>query len=266
MHLRPATSEDLDTVITDTHTHLCDAVFDEDREQVLQRARAAGVGSIVLVGEGLQDARTNLELAKQYPVLKPAAGLYPGILDQEQADALVAFIRANQADLVAIGEVGLDYWIAKQPDEKEMQASIFRAFIDLSRETDMPLNIHSRSAGRKVVELLLAEGAQKVQLHAFDAKASAALPAVEAGYFFSIPPSIVRSRQKQKLVKALPLDAMLLETDSPVLGPDPKGRNEPANINLVVEAIAQIKNVSPGVVIEATAENTRKLYGDRIVG
>jgi len=254
------------TAIIDTHTHLCDAVFDEDRDQVLQRARVAGVGSIVLVGEDLRDARANLELAKQYPMLKPAAGLYPGILDQDQANALGNFIRENRVDLVAIGEVGLDHWIVKQPDEKEVQAFIFKTFIHLSREVDLPLNVHSRSAGRKVVELLLAEGGQKVQLHAFDAKASTALPAVEAGYFFSIPPSIVRSRQKQKLVKALPLDAMLLETDSPVLGPDPKERNELANISLVVEAIAQIKNVSPEDVIEVTVENTRKLYGDRIVG
>jgi len=254
------------TAIIDTHTHLCDAVFDEDRDLVLQRARAAGVGSIVLVGEDLQDAHANLELAKQYPMLKPAAGLYPGILDQDQANALGNFIRENRVDLVAIGEVGLDHWIVKQPDEKEVQAYIFKTFIHLSREVDLPLNVHSRSAGRKVVELLLAEGGQKVQLHAFDAKASAALPAVEAGYFFSIPPSIVRSRQKQKMVKALPLDAMLLETDSPVLGPAPKERNEPANISLAVEAIAQIKNVSPEDVIEVTAENTRKLYGDRIVG
>ncbi|MCG6909724.1 MAG: TatD family hydrolase [Deltaproteobacteria bacterium] len=94
--------------------------------------------------------------------------------------------------------------------EKETQQSIFTTFIRLSKEVDLPLNVHSRSAGRKVVELLMAEGVTRVQLHAFDAKASAAKPAVEAGYFFSIPPSVVRSRQKQKLVKALPLETLLL--------------------------------------------------------
>ena len=187
------------------------------------------------------------------------------MLDEDQAAALEKFIRANCAVLVAIGEVGLDHWIVKSLEEKEVQQSIFKAFVHLSREVDLPLNVHSRSAGRKVVELLLKEGAQRVQLHAFDAKSSTAMPAVEAGYFFSIPPSIVRSRQKQKLVKALPLEAMLLETDSPVLGPDPKERNEPANVIRVVEAIAAIKNVSPEDVKEAAAENTKKLYGDRIV-
>ena len=251
--------------LVDTHTHLCDPVFDADRDQVLERARAAGVGSIILVGEDLQDARRNLELAKQVSMLKPAAGLYPGIVDRDQATALIDFIQENRNDLVAIGEVGLDHWIVKSEEEKALQRSIFRDFIHLSREVDLPLNVHSRSAGRKVVELLMAEGAQKVQLHAFDAKASTAMPALDAGYFFSIPPSIVRSRQKQKLVKALPLEAMLLETDSPVLGPDPKQRNEPSNIRVVVDTIAAIKDVPPEAVIEAAALNTQKLYGDRII-
>ena len=82
-----------------------------------------------------------------------------------------------------------------------------------------------------------------MQLHAFDGKASAALPAVEAGYFFSIPPSVVRSRQKQKLVKQLPLTCLLVETDSPVLGPEPGVRNEPANLPLAIRAIAEIKSL-----------------------
>ena len=252
--------------IIDTHTHLCDTVFEADRDQVLERARASGVGSIILVGEDLQDARRNFALAGRYPMLKPAAGLYPGVVDQGQARALDDFIRENRNDLVAIGEVGLDRWIVKTPEDREVQESIFRGFIHLSRVLDLPLNVHSRSAGRKAVELLMAEGAEKVQLHAFDAKAATAMPAVEAGFYFSIPPSIVRSRQKQKLVKALPLDALLLETDSPVLGPDPAKRNEPANIIQVVEAIAAIKNVAAEDVIEAAFVNAIKLYGDSIAG
>ncbi|MBT8364145.1 MAG: TatD family hydrolase, partial [Deltaproteobacteria bacterium] len=85
-------------------------------------------------------------------------------------------------------------------------------------------------------------------------------PAVEAGYFFSVPPSVVRSRQKQKLVKNLPLSCILVETDSPVLGPKPKERNEPANVSISISAIAELKNVSQGEVMEAVSENTSKLY------
>ena len=111
------------------------------------------------------------------------------------------------------------------------------------------------------VAMLLEQGAQKVQLHAFDGKVSAAMPAVEAGYFFSMPPSIVRSRQKQKLVKHLPIACLLVESDSPVLGPFPQQRNEPSNTALSVDAIAEIKDIRREEVIETVFENTCRLYG-----
>jgi TatD DNase family protein len=111
---------------------------------------------------------------------------------------------------------------------------------------------------------LLENNAVRVQMHAFDGKAGAALPAVEAGYFFSIPPSVVRSRQKQKLVKQLPLSCLLIETDSPVLGPSPEERNEPANIRHCVKAIAALKGISEEAVIAAVSDNTERLYGELI--
>ena len=104
--------------------------------------------------------------------------------------------------------------------------------------------------------------ADKVQLHAFDGKAGTAWPASEAGFFFSIPPSLVRSRQKQKLVRQLPLSCLLIESDSPALGPCQGERNEPVNTLLVVRAIAEIKGIGENEVIEITAENTKRLYGE----
>jgi TatD DNase family protein len=248
--------------LVDTHTHLCDAVFDKDRDEVLERARNAGVGAIILVSENISDAKKNLDLASKYPMLRPAAGHYPGILDKLQAEDMEAFIRKRHDQWVAVGEVGLDHWVAKTESERAVQTEIFKTFIHLSKELELPLNVHSRSAGRHAVSMLMACGATKVQLHAFDGKASAAMPAVEAGYFFSIPPSIVRSRQKQKLVKQLPLSCLLVETDSPVLGPLPDTRNEPANILMSIQAVAELKKVSEAEVIEAVLENTEKLYGN----
>ena len=247
--------------LTDTHAHVCDAGFDIDRDRVLVRAHQAGVGAVVAVGETLSDARKNLKLAAVHPMIKAAAGLYPTILDPDQAEEMIAFIRQHRSRLVAIGEVGLDYWIVKEASEKERQRAIFKRFIELSEELDVPLNIHSRSAGRHAVALLLENNATRVQMHAFDGKAGAALPAVEAGYFFSIPPSVVRSRQKQKLVKLLPLSCLLVETDSPVLGPEPQTRNEPANLPVAIQAIARIKAISESAVREAVRENTERLYG-----
>jgi TatD DNase family protein len=113
--------------------------------------------------------------------------------------------------------------------------------------------------------MLLEHGARKVQLHAFDGKAASALQAAEAGFFFSIPPSVIRSRQKQKLVKRLPLSSLLIETDSPVLGPLPKERNEPANAVIAVDAIAEIKGVDRTEVLQTVYQNTLGLYGDLII-
>lgn len=248
-------------MLTDTHAHIVDSAFDADREAVLERAAAAGLGAVVAVGEDLADAEKNLSLARRFPILKPAAGLYPTHLDPAAADALAAFIRSHRSALAAIGEVGLDFWMVKTEAERELQKTIFGRFIALAREVALPLNVHSRSAGRHAVELLTRENAPKVQLHAFDGKIAAARPALEAGYLFSIPPSIVRSRQKQKLLHHLPLDCLLVESDSPVLGPDPRTRNEPANLTLAVEAIADIKGVPRERVIEAVTANTYRLYG-----
>ncbi len=246
--------------LVDTHAHICDASFDHDRSEVLAGAREAGVQAIVAVGEDLSDARRNLELAETYPMLKPAAGLYPTHLDIDQADEMRSFVRQNHHRLAAIGEVGLDYWVVKETSAKAVQQHIFMMFIELSKELKLPLNVHSRSAGRHAVALLLEHDARLVQMHAFDGKAASALPAVEAGYFFSIPPSVVRSRQKQKLVKRLPLSCLLVESDSPVLGPEPKVRNEPANVAMAIQAIAQIKSLAEEHVCAAVFENTMRLY------
>jgi TatD DNase family protein len=248
-------------ILTDTHTHICDASFDADREAVLARAATAGIKAVVAVSEDLADAEKNIALARDCPMLKPAAGLYPTHLDPTAASAMADFIRAHRQMLAAIGEVGLDFWVVKTSGEREIQKAIFTGFIDLALELDLPLNVHSRSAGRHAVDLLLACGARRVQLHAFDGKMAAARPALEAGYYFSIPPSIVRSRQKQKLVRHLPLESLLVETDSPVLGPDPQMRNEPVNLNVAIDAIAAIKGLTVTAVIEAVVTNTADLYG-----
>jgi TatD DNase family protein len=247
--------------LVDTHAHLCDASFDRDLAEVLGRARIVGVSSIIAVGETLEDGEKNLALAKEYPQVQPAAGLYPTHLDLSVAQEVITFIEKQRDRLVAIGEVGLDYWVIKEEREREVQREIFTRFIELGKALDLPLNVHSRSAGRHAIQLLLERNAAKVQLHAFDGKASTALPAVEAGYFFSIPPSIARSRQKQKLVKNLPLSCLLLETDSPVLGPIPGERNEPANALVSLRAVSEIKELPQEAVMEAVIENTHRLYG-----
>lgn len=246
--------------LMDTHVHLCDPTFANDLQDVLQRARNCGITALLAVGENVADAQANLKLAEIYPEVLPAAGLYPGNADLDQAEAMIAFIRQHRERLAAIGEVGLDFRLAETEAEKWLQREVFKEFIALSGELDLPLNVHSRSAGRHAVNWLLQHGANRVQLHAFDGKAGAALAAVEAGYFFSVPPSAMRSRQKQKLIKQLPLSCLLLETDAPVLGPIPNERNEPQNLVFSLKAAAEIKDIPEDQILEAVQRNTQRLY------
>ncbi len=247
--------------LVDTHTHLCDPAFDEDRAAVMARAREAGVVAVISVSENLQDARRNLDLARTHPEIYPAAGLYPTELDLDRLQAMEDWIRAHREALIGIGEVGLDHWKVQDERERELQQRILARFVALGRELDLPLNVHSRAAGRHTVEFLIAHGARRVQLHAFDGRIGAARPAVEAGYFFSIPASVVRSRQKQKLARHLPLSCLLLETDSPVLAPEPGERNEPARVVVALEAAARLKEISPQRLAEIVTANTQRLYG-----
>jgi TatD DNase family protein len=247
-------------VLFDAHAHLAAPEFAEDLPAVLARADAAGVVGIVTVGETLADAERILDLARRHLVIKPAAGLDPAVLDPDAASAVIALVRQNADRLVALGEVGLDHWVVKTEAEWRAQEAILAEFVALSDELGLPLNVHSRSAGRHAIAFLKSFNARRVLLHAFDGKAATAAAGVDAGYGFSIPPSVVRSPQKQKLVRYLPLDCLLLETDSPVLGPDPAVRNEPANLAIACRAVADLKGVSVDTVARVTTDNARRLF------
>lgn len=213
------------------------------------------------VGETLAEAERILHLSRRHPILRPCAGLYPTRLDEAEAEALLAFVESHREDLAAVGEVGLDHWKVREPADLERQERIFRLFVRAAVRFDLPLNVHSRAAGRRAIEVLLEEKARRVLLHAFDGRPASASAGVGAGYFFSIPPSVVRSPQKQKLARRLPLESLLLETDSPVLGADPLARNEPANVTVSARAVAEIRGIEESAVREATSENARRLFG-----
>ncbi len=244
----------------DAHAHMYADAFASDLEEVLNRATARGVQAILSVSENLDEAQQILDLAARYPLLKPCAGLYPTLLDREAAAEMLDFIRQHQDRLVAIGEVGLDYWKVQEPADREVQRDILAAHIALAQELDLPLNVHSRSAGRHAIAWLRENGATRVLMHAFDGKAATAKAGIEAGYYFSIPPSIVRSPQKQKLVRQLPLERLLLESDAPVLGPEHGQRNEPHNVWISCVTIAALQERTAEEVAQITTANARRLF------
>jgi TatD DNase family protein len=259
----------------DCHAHLAGEEFDVDRGAVRERAAAAGVHAVLVVGEDPDDNARVLRVTAQGDApgreamtrLLPSLGFHPDrfaddrpMPTREVVDAAIAQIRKHRDGIAAIGEVGLDYWRVKDPERRRIQRSLLEEMAALSTELALPLNVHSRSAGHYTVDLLLAAGARWVLMHAFDGKASHAVRAAEAGYLFSVPPSVVRSDQKRKLVRRLPLESLALESDSPVLGPERDRRNEPANLTFARDFIAEAHGISPERVDEVTTANARRLF------
>ncbi|XP_072121261.1 putative deoxyribonuclease TATDN3 isoform X1 [Mobula birostris] len=256
----------------DCHCHLAAQDFLTDIDAVIEQSKKVGLLALVAVAEHAGEFERLIELSNKYPgFVLPCFGVHPVQVNpsQEQRSATVEdledalpLIEKYKECLLAIGEVGLDFTprFASTEVQKNEQRKVFIEQIEIAKKLDLPLNVHSRSAGRPTINLLKEQGAQKVLLHAFDGKPSVAMEGVKAGFFFSIPPSIIRSEQKQKLVKQLPLECICLETDSPALGPVKQIRNEPQNISISCQYIAQVKGLSVEKVMEVTTQNAIKLF------
>jgi len=193
--------------------------------------------------------------------VKTTAGWEARNLDREGALEVIKLIESNQEVIKAVGEVGLDrYWV-RDRNLWSKQEDIFRMFIDLADRLKKPLVVHSRSAGRACIEILNSSGFNSVLMHAYDGSVGDALMAAKKGFLFSIPPSVVRSEQKQKLVRRLELKSLMLESDSPVLGPEKGVRNVPTNVFVSANTIAQIKRVPQDDVLRTTRETSLAFFG-----
>ncbi|XP_047132908.1 putative deoxyribonuclease TATDN3 isoform X2 [Hydra vulgaris] len=231
----------------DVHCHISASEFSEDFNDLINEAKKVGVEAIVAVSEFPSDFQKVIKLSELYPnFIYPCIGVHPVQVSNQSVSL----------------EIGLDFTprYINSPTDKAVQRDVFQKQVALAKEYDLPINVHSRSAGRPVIDLLIEQGATKVLLHAFDGKISVAIRGVEAGYYFSVPPCIVRSEQKQKLVAAIPLSNLLLETDAPALGPSITMRNVPANIMISCREVARIKNISFEEVFFQTSQNARKLF------
>ncbi len=206
--------------------------------------------TVITAGLGRESISRSLEMSGEK--VKVTAGCDP----RKYEEGLAEFILSVKDKIVGIGEVGLDWY----PEKKEEQKTQFAAYIDLAGEVDLPLVVHSRSAGKYALQMLKEKGAERVVMHAFDGKAGYAKKAAENGYFFTVPPSIARSRQKQKLVKAVPLDNLLLESDAPALAPVRGETNVPANVSVSAGWIADLKDIDLREVEKATTENAKKMF------
>lgn len=247
----------------DSHCHPFGEKFSEDQESVLLRARDAGVLHMVTVGYNKWANRQVIDLVGKYDFLSGVVGIHPSdCQDWNEEEEVWICDLAEAGEIVAVGEVGLDYHYLNH--SKEDQERVFRAQIRLAAELGLPLVVHSRDAADDTMRILAEEGAQQVILHCFPYGPEVALEAVKRGYFIGISGILTfpNSHELRVSVEQLPLDCLLIETDCPYLAPQKyRGqRNEPAYVLEVAREVAIVKGVDLAVLEQQLLKNTEKAF------
>lgn len=252
-------------MLIDTHTHLDDARFNDDRDAMIQRARDAGIDAFVTIGCDLATSRAAVELADRYPFIYAAVGVHPHEAKQIGDDWYDHLRRlAGHPKVVAYGEIGLDYHY--NHSSPKLQRERFREQVTLARELRLPIVIHTREAQEDTMSILREERAGDVGgiFHCFSGDAWLAKDALDLGFSLSFSGVITfqNAAMLRDIVKTVPIDRLLVETDCPYLTPAPhRGkRNEPAYVSLVVRQIAELRpDLSLEAIARHTTENARRI-------
>lgn len=243
--------------IIDSHCHPQFPQYDSDRDQVIRRSIDKGIG-IVCVGTDLQKSREAVDLASKYEGLYASVGLHPNDeLDVPYDDAAYEEL-AIKPKVVAVGEIGLDYFRTPEPEQRLKQKARFLAQLDLARRHALPVIVHCRDAHNDMVAMLheYAKGL-RVVIHSFNGTVAQARTYLDEGYSIGLNAIVTFSPQYADMVRYIPIDRLLLETDAPYLAPAPhRGkRNEPLYIEAVGNSIAKIRNITPDELFTATSQN-----------
>ena len=251
-------------MLADSHAHIDDERFDADRDEVVARALAAGVSLIVNIGADMASSARSVALAEKYPGIYAAVGMHPhDSQDMKETDYRQLEQWANHPKVVAIGEIGLDYHYDLSP--RPVQKEVFLRQLDLARKTGKPFIIHEREAHADMLDIIrnAARGLNGV-FHCFSGSVETAREYLKMGFYISVagPVTFPKSVKTKEVAKAVPLDRLLVETDSPYLTPQPfRGkRNEPAYVRIVAEEIANLRDISLAELAEVTTANVRKLF------
>lgn len=245
-------------MLVDVHAHLDFSQFDRDRDEVIKRA---GKEEILIINSGMgsEGMKKTLELTDRYENIFATLGMSPTEFDEREIEDCINLIRDNRDKILGIGEVGLDYYWIKESEKRKQEMENFKRFIELSNELDLPLVVHSRDAEKDVIKILRDSDTNAI-LHCFSGSVKQAEEAIMSGSLISIPTSVVYSKQKQGMARGIPLEYLVLETDAPFLAPVPRTRNEPINLKLSVQKIADIKEVDTAVVEDTTTENAKRFF------
>lgn len=253
------------TMIFDTHAHYDDEAFNDDRDQLLCSLADNGIEAVVNIGASIQSTKNTLALMKQYPFVYGAVGVHPsetGELNEQLMDWLKHV--AGEKKVVAIGEIGLDYyWNEPEP---EVQKHWFVRQLQLAREVNLPIVVHSRDAAKDTLDIIKGERAGELGgvIHCFSYGLDMAKEYLNLGFYLGIGGVLTFSngRKLKEVVEYMPLERIVLETDCPYLSPVPNRgkRNSSLNLPYVVDAISQIKGVTPEEVIAVTGKNAKDMY------
>lgn len=252
-------------MIFESHAHYDDTAFDADREEILNQCREQGIETIMNVSASLDSVKSTLALAEKYPFIYGAVGIHPdetGELSEEAFAWLRGQCRHPKA--AAVGEIGLDYYWDKE--KHELQKYWFHRQMELAKELGLPIIVHSREAAADTLEAVRAAHSPKLRgvIHCFSYGPELAGEYLDMGYYIGIGGVVTfkNAKKLKEVVKMLPLERILLETDCPYLAPEPNRgkRNTSLNLPYIAEAIGQLKGIEAKEVIRVANENARTLY------
>lgn len=253
--------------LIDSHAHLDGEKFADDRAAVVERAMASGVVKIITMGDSLESSARSVALTEEFESVYAAVGIHPEEVQPMTAatdDQLAAW--TAQEKVVAIGEIGLDYYWEKDEEKRALQRAIFVRQLDLARQLRLPVCIHDREAHGDMMKILKTEGrGLRGVLHCYSGSWEMAAELLKGDWYFGIdgPLTYKNAAKLPEIVQRLPAERILVETDSPYLSPMPfRGkRNEPAHVLYVAKKAAELRGESLEAFARATRENTRDLYG-----
>lgn len=253
-------------MIFESHAHYDDDAFDEDREELLNSFREKGIEYVINVGANIQTTKNTIALTEEYPFIYGAVGVHPSDTDELDEEKF-AWLKEQCAlpKIVAVGEIGLDYYW-DEPDRK-IQKKWFARQLELAREVKLPVIIHSRDAASDTLDMMKEANAGEIGgvIHCFSYTKETAREYLAMDFYFGIGGVITFNNAKKlkEAVEYIPMEKILLETDSPYLSPVPyRGkRNSSLNIPLIAKEIARIKGMNYDQVVNITTENASKLFG-----
>ena len=251
-------------MIFDTHAHYDDEQFDADREELLNSMAEQGVGTIVNVSASYPSCEQVTEMVQKYPFMYAAVGVHPDHVGELNEETFVRMKKLFANDkVIAVGEIGLDYYWDNE--SHDLQKAWFIRQLELARELDLPVLIHSREAAADTMDIMKehAEGISGV-IHCYSYSKEMAREYVKMGFYIGVGGVVTfkNARKLKETVVEIPLTSIVLETDCPYLAPEPKRgkRNNSAYIRYVAEEIAKIKGITYEEVVAQTEENARKMY------